>query len=125
LNGPISTILRGLQFVENRRVLQVVLLHPALDQRDGECRAVNRHVQFGEEVRDGADVVLVPVRQDERTDVFPVLHQEGEIGHDDVHAEEFGAGEHHSRVDDEDVVAVAQGGHVHPELSETAQRNHL
>ena len=49
-----------------------------------------------------------------------VLLEEGEVGHDQVDAQQLGFGEHHAAIDDDDVVAVADGGHVHAELAQSA-----
>lgn len=39
-----------------------------------------------------------------------------------IDAEEFGVGEHHSGVDDDDVIAGAEDHHVHSKFAETAER---
>ena len=70
-------------------------------------------------------MVFVAVGQDKPADHFPVLLQIGEIGRDDVDAEQFRIGEHHSRIDDDDVVAVTDGHRVHAELAQSAQRNYM
>ena len=78
-----------------------------------------------EQERHRADVVFVAVGQDQRADVLAVLLEVSEIGRDDVDAQQFGFGEHHPGVDDDDVVAVAQGHAVHAELAQPAERDHL
>ena len=52
-----------------------------------------------------------------------ILLQIGDIGNNQVNAEQFGFGEHHARVNDDDVVTETQGHHVHAEFAETAERN--
>ena len=54
-----------------------------------------------------------------------VLLQIGEVGRDDIDAQQFGVGEHHPGVHDDDVVAVADGHGVHPELAQAAERDDL
>ena len=41
--------------------------------------------------------------------MLAVLFEVREVRRDDVHAEQFGVGEHHAGVDHDDVVAVAEG----------------
>ena len=60
------------------------------------------------------------VGEDEGANVLLVLFEVGEVGHDEVHAQEFGIGEHHAGVHYNDVVGVADGGHVHAELAQSA-----
>ena len=78
----------------------------------------------GEQEGEGADVVLVAVRQDDAVDRAAVV-EELHVGDDDVDAEVLGAGEHHAGVDDETVPAVAVDHQVHPELAEAAERDDL
>ena len=55
--------------------------------------------------------------------MFAILLQVGDVGNDDVDAEQFGFREHHARVDHQDVVPGAQGHHVHAEFAQSAERN--
>ena len=64
------------------------------------------------------------VRISART-LLAVLLEISEIRRDDVHAQQLGVGKHHSGVDHDDVVAVADGHGVHAELAQAAQRNQL
>jgi hypothetical protein len=54
--------------------------------------------------------------------VLAILLEIGDVGDDEVDAEEFGFGEHHAGVDDEDVVTETKDHHVHSEFAETAER---
>ncbi len=72
-----------------------------------------------------ADMVLVAVGENDGAHVLAVLEQVAEIGDDDVDAEQFGFGEHQPGVDDDDVVAPANGHAIHAEFAEPAERNNL
>src|ERR1051326_8435936 len=117
--------LLGLDLDEARLLLELVLFEAALYQGDGEGSAIDGDVDLGEEVWDGADVVFVAVGEHESTDLGDVVFEEGEVGHHQVDAEEFGVGEHHAGIDDDHIVAEADDGHVHTELAKTAEGNHL
>ena len=56
---------------EARLVLELVLFQAALHQRQREGGAVDRDIDFGEEVGDRADVVFVAVGEDEGADLLP------------------------------------------------------
>jgi hypothetical protein len=58
--------------------------------------------------------------EDDGADVLLVLDEVGDVGDDDVDAEELGLGEHEAGVDDDDVVFIAEGEAVHAELAESA-----
>jgi hypothetical protein len=54
-----------------------------------------------------------------------ILDQVGKIGDYDIDAEQLGFGEHKPGVDNDDVVAPANGHAVHAELAESTQRYNL
>ena len=113
----------GCDFVQFRCIEQAVLFELFAHQRQRELRAVNRHVQIAKDVGNRADVVLVRVRQHDGAHHVLVLLQVSDVGDDDVHAQQFLLGEHQARVDHDNVVAGAEGHHVHAELAQSAQRN--
>ena len=68
-------------------------------------------------------MVFMTMRQNDGANELAILLEVGNVGNDEIDAEEFGFGEHHARVDNDDVVAVAKRHHVHAKFTETAQRN--
>ena len=113
----------GRDFVQLGRIEQAVLFQFFPHQRERELRAVYRHVEVAENVGDRADVVFVRVREDDRAHHALVLLQVGDVGDDDVDAEQFLLGKHQAGVDHDDVVAAAKSEHVHAELAQSAERN--
>ncbi len=71
-----------------------------------------------------ANVIFVAVREHDGFDQMAILFEIGDVGNDEVDAEEFGFGEHHAGVDDDDGVAEARSHHVHSEFAETTERNY-
>ena len=69
VNGPTVTVSRGLTRLQAVAGVDAVLVELGLDERQRHRRAVDRAVEERHHVRHGADVVLVPVRQDQRLDV--------------------------------------------------------
>ncbi len=86
-----------------------------------EFGAVNRNVQFGKYPRQRADMVLVSVGEDDGADMLAVLQQVGDIGDNDVHPEQLGFGKHEPGVNDDDVVAPANGHAIHAKFAESAE----
>ena len=117
--------LLGLDLDEARLLLQFVFFQAAVHQRQRESGAVDRDIDFGEEIGDRADVVFVAVGQDDGADLGLVLLEEGQVGHHQVDAQQLGFGEHHPAIDHDDVVAETYGGHVHAELAQSAQGDYL
>ena len=70
-------------------------------------------------------MVFVPVGEDDAADVLAVFDQVGDVGDDDIDAEQLGFREHEAGIDDDDVVAPANGHAVHAELAETAEGDDL
>ena len=97
-----------------------VFFELAVDVGEGELGAVDGDVELGENPGQAADVVFVAMGEDDGADVLLVFDEVGDVGDDDVDAEEFGLGEHEAGIDDDDVVFVAEGEAVHTELAESA-----
>ncbi len=114
-----------LHLVEPDFVGQPVLFETPFHQRQREGRAVHGNVDLAQQERHRADVVLVAVRQNERAHVLAVLFQIGEIGCNDVDAQQLGVRKHHAGVHHDDVVAVADGHGVHSKLAQAAERDEL
>ena len=124
LNGPMDTMSFGLAGFRSGSI-DLVFLKAAFHQRKRKRRAINRHIEFFQEERDRADMVFMPVRQQQSAHVLAVFFEESQIGRDNIDAQKFVFREHHPGVDHDDVVAVANRHHVHPELTESAERDDL
>ena len=74
-------------------------------------------------MRDGADVVLVAVREDERRDPAAIGVERADIGNDQVDAEELRPGKHHAGVDEQSGIPAGDEQHVHAELADPAERD--
>ena len=104
--------------------LDAVLLELGLDQREGQRGADERDVGLeAQQVRHRADVVLVPVGEDDGLDVVEPVLEVGEVGQDQVDAGLVVVGEEHAAVDDEQLAAVLEDGHVAADLAEAAERD--
>ena len=66
-------------------------------------------------------MVFVSVGEDDGANVLAILFEVGDIRDHEVDAEEFGFGEHHACVDDDDVVTETKDHHVHSKFAETAK----
>ena len=79
---------------------------------------------LAQQVRDAADVVLVPVGQHDGLDLVEAVPDPGEVRQDHVDAGLVLLGEQHPAVDDEQPAGMLEDGHVAPDLTEPAQRDH-
>jgi hypothetical protein len=112
--------LLGLDRFQPRLLRKLMFLETALDQSQGEGGAVDRDIEFRQKVGDGADVILMAMRQEQRPHMLLVLDQVSEVRSDDIDSEQFRLGEHHAAIDDDDVIAIAEGHDVHSKLAESA-----
>ena len=102
-----------------------VLLELRLGERERQARADDRDVLLElEQVGNGADVVLVSVREHDADDVVEPALDRLEVGQDQVDARLVLLGEEHAAVDDEELAAVLEDGHVAADLAEAAERRH-
>ncbi len=100
-----------------------VLAELGVEQRQGQLGADERDVAaLAEEVRRGADVVLVAVGQDQRLDLVEAVSDRVEVGEDQVDAGVALLGEEDAAVDDQQAAVVLEDGHVATDLAEPAER---
>ena len=98
----------------------LVLREPLAHETERVRRAPHRHVVPAQEVRQRADVVLVPVREDHAADAQVV--ERGEVGVDHVDAD-AAVVERDAAVDDDHLAPGLESERVHPDLPEPAERN--
>ena len=77
---------------------QPFFLQLARDQPGGERRRVNRHLQIGGHVGQRADMILMPVGDDDPDEVLHPLLDEFEVGQDEVDPRIFMVGEGQSAI---------------------------
>ncbi len=75
------------------------------------------------QIRQRADVILVPVREHDRAHHLLPLAEVREVGQDEVDAEMLVAREREPGVDDDDRSVRLVDGHVLADLAEAAERN--
>src|SRR5579862_5355792 len=94
------------------------------DQGECEAGSVNGYLQVAKDIGKRSDVILVTVGEDDGANVLTVLFQIGDIGDDQVDAEQLRLWEHHAGINHDDVVAIAQRHHIHAKFAETTERNY-
>ena len=115
----------GLHGMQLALVQDAVLLQLAADQPNGEGGAVNRRFDLLKQEGKSADVVLVPVGQEDPPHLGSVFFQITEIGDDQIHAGQFVIGESGAAVGDQDILLGFKNGQVFADLAQSAQRNNL
>ncbi len=105
-------------------VEQAMLFELALDEGEGELGAVDGDVEFGEDPGQAADVVLVPVGEDDGADFISVFSEIADIGDDDIDAQQLFFGKHQAGIDDDDVILPPECHAVHTELAQAPERDH-
>ncbi len=121
VKGPMVNFSLGRDLDQRGFVEQLVLFEFAFDVGQREFGGVDGNLELAENPGQAADVVLVAVGEDDGADVLLVLNQVGDVGNDDVDAQQLRFGEHEAGVDDDDVVFPAKGEAVHAELAEAAE----
>ena len=106
------------------RLLEAVLAQLGAQQGQGQLGADERDVAaLAQEVRRGADVVLVAVGQHQGLDLVEAVPDRVEVGEDQVDAGVVVLGEQDAAVDDQQPVVVLEDGHVATDLAEAAERD--
>lgn len=91
----------------------------------GQGRAVDRHVQLFQDIRQGADMVFVAVGQENPPQLILVFYQIGDVGNHQIDAKHVIFREHKARVEQNHVIPITEHGHVLSDFTKTAQRNDI
>ena len=119
ITHPVS--LAGLDGDELGLVQQPVLGQLGRCQTQRVPGAVDGNMaQGGEHEGQRPDVILVAVGQHDGLNLGGVVNQEGDVGDNDVDAQEFFIREHQAGIHHDHLGSVAEHHHVHPELPEAA-----
>src|SRR5438132_7508762 len=86
--------LTGTNLAQVRAVEETVFIQLVFDVGKRELRSPHRDVQLGENPRQGANVILVAMSQNNPADMLAVFGEIRNFGDNDVHAQKFGLGEH-------------------------------
>ena len=124
LNGEAAErdLLARADLMEDRAGRKAVLLELVLDKTNRQLGGVNRHIEFFEQVRQAADVVLVTVGDEQALDAVLVLHHKGKVRDHHVHAVHLAVREHQTAVHDNHIAVALVDGHVLADFAQTAQR---
>ena len=91
------------------------------DKAGREGRGIERHAQISGKIRDGADMILMPVRQDDAQQVVAPLLDEAEIGQHQFDAGIGRVAESHAEVDHDPLALAAVEIDVHADLARPAE----
>lgn len=102
--------------------------HLVLDQLGpGQCQRewgpINGCVNFIEDVRQRANVVLVAVGENDTPDPVTDLAEICDVWNDDINPGKFGVREHHATIDYNRIIAILEDHHVDAELAEASEGN--
>jgi HD-GYP domain-containing protein (c-di-GMP phosphodiesterase class II) len=107
-----------------RGAQQPVLVQLRLDEPERQPRRPHLlHARLPQDEREGTDVVLVPVGEQDRANRPLELGQVREVGQDQVDAEVLVTREREARVDDDRFTVGLVDGHVLADLAQAAQRD--
>ena len=122
---PNLDALCGPNFPQISLVEQAVLIQFVLHVSERELRAPYRDIQFRQNPGQGANVVLVPMCQHNPAHALAVFNEIRNIGNNNIDTQQFGLGKHQAGIDNDNVIAPAQGHAVHAELAQSAQGHNL
>ena len=108
-----------------RRGEHILFFQFQLNKRSGQRRGVNGAIHFFQQMCHRADMVLMPMCQNEPPDFFRICFQITDVGVNHIHPVHTLPRKSHSRVHDNDVISVLEHRHVLSDLAKAAQWNNL
>ena len=102
-------------------VADALFVQLAADQARGELGRVERHAEVLGEIRQRADMILMPVCQHDADEVVEAFLDEGEVGQDHVDTGVSGVGEGDAAIHHQPLAVAAIEIDVHADLSRAAK----
>ncbi len=115
----------GLDFDQFDLIRKLVLFQLVVNVGQRELGAVYGNLQLVEDPWQAANMVFVAVREHNAADVLLVLDQVGDVGNNNVNAQQLRLREHQAAVNDNNVVFPTHCQAVHSELAKTTQGDNL
>ena len=104
-------------------ILNMVFVQLVFNQRKGEFGSENGYFKFFQCIGYCADMILVPVCDDECAKAFGILLKVTHIGNDHVDSGHFFVGKRKPAVDNDNVLVVFKYSHVFSDFAQSAERN--
>ena len=117
-------LLPRLDLVQLHRGKVVEFFELGLQQPKRKAGSVYRHLQIGNNVGNGADMILVPVRQDYGPQVVPLFQEVADVRQHNIDAVHLLLGKFEAGVKKNGIISVFEEKHVFPDIPDAAQRNH-
>ena len=92
------------------------------DKAAGQAGAVDGQIELLQQIGDAADVVFVAVGDEQALDLLLILHHEGEIRDDQIHAVHVAVREDEAAVHDDHIAAALIDRHILAHFAQAAQR---
>ena len=110
-----------------RDVVHAVFAQFVVDERKRQLGAVEGRPgqQLLHEIGNAADMIFVSVRQKDAADLLAVVDEIGDVGKDEVDPRHLFGREDDACVNDDDVAAVLDGGHILADLADAAEEEHF
>ena len=107
------------------RLVDALFAQFVVRQRQCQLGAVYGRLHFFQKISDAPHMVFMPVGNEHAAHFVLVLHEIADVGNDQIDAGKFLVGERQSCIDDDDVVAVFDRGHVLADLAYAAEKDDL
>src|SRR5688572_11557054 len=93
-----------------------------LQERKRQVGAIDWHVNRFQDKGHRADVVFMPVCQNDCGNLVTIIINDGEVRNENVYARKILIGECHPGIQNDGLLAVADHHHVHSEMPDAAER---
>ena len=101
---------------------QAELFQLVPDEAAGQASTIDGQIELLQQIGDAADVVFVAVGDEQALDLLLILHHEGEIRDDQIHAVHVAVREDETAVHDDHIAAALIDRHILAHFAQAAQR---
>ena len=109
-------------FREYLRIIQkIVFLELQFDQRRCERRGIDRNIKLFQDIGYGADMILVPMCDNQTANSARIVSQVGDIRKNHIDSIHIFIRKSHSAIDQQKIIAEFNNRHIFPDFTQTAE----
>ena len=105
--------------------IHAIFFQTSLKNSQSQARPVNRHMDLLQNIRKSANMILMPVRQNDGFNFIPVFQKIADIGNNQINAKHIFFGKHETGVNDQYLIIHPNHGHILSDLAQSPQGNNL
>ena len=103
----------------------IVFLQPPRQYAERQLRAIDRHIEFLQHIRERPDMILMAMREHDGLHLVAIFHEICDVWNHEVNAKHVVLREHETSINQKNLVPISHDRHIFADFPQSAQGNNL